>query len=539
MQEGVAFALVFFAGLFVMLLFLLARLTVGVEAVRDILRRMEERTGGKTPRPPGGPGGMRTWLALLLTAGGACATSPAEAVELAWRDAARLPPGTAQHCRYLSLYHISDPKKLAEWEKVLNFWCASLSRQAELYRLHAVRPGLWRLDLRDYGYPKEVWEKLFDPYFMAKVKLAGGKVVETWPGGVWPADGKYYAPGAFQVERQAKEGAEKAAQAPWLNEKSAAALVLLTQSQAPIVRADWWLVQSAQQVDRKGTGYYDFLQVKDLKEFQRAVGLDQKLAEELQKETRAIVNKSGVALQNRQILRFQTITGGYWATLDSNKSSNGNNAARQLNGDYQFDATEVYGVLPSGLFAFFLADSKGVRQDAAPDSIASDGQAPGNDRRVHVGVSCVRCHTPGIQPISDWGRRVYRSPLALASPDYEKARRLQRLYLSDLEGKVKRDQADYAEVVLKLTGLKPSELARAFAKLHESYQEADVDLAQAAREVGCSKPHLLAALKVYAKSGPLDPVLAGLLQVPEEPIIRSHFEEAFPLVQLALRGYQP
>lgn len=498
---------------------------------------------------------VRAAVSLLLCAASVWASSPADAVAAALADAGRLPPDARAHARYLSLYHESDAKRLGEQKKVLDFWVNSLSREAELKPLVEVRPGLYRLDLRDYRWDAKTWERLADePYFHARIKTAATttpaapatvEVIEWWPGG--NKGGVYYPPGNYRVQRPAPAKSAdkvqeevKVAQAPWLDTRQAAELVTLTQSQAPVVRGDWWLVQTAQQADRKGTGYYDFLNVKDLKEFQRAVGLDQKLAEELQRETRAIVSRSGVTLNNRQILRYQTITGGYWATLDSNKNTNGNNAVRQLNGDYSFDATEVYGALPSGLFAFFLADSKGVRQDAAPDSIASDGQAPGNDRRVHAGVSCVRCHVEGIRPIDDWARKVYRSPIALASPDHEKLQRLRRLYLSDLDRHVRRDQQDYAEVLGKLTGLKPQEMARAFARMHEQYRERDLGLAQAAREAGVDGAKLLAALKVYATAnGSLDPVLAGLLQEPEVPIRREHYEEAYSLLQTVLRGYRP
>lgn len=472
-------------------------------------------------------------MLTLLLAASALGSSPADAAEAAHADLARLPAEARPHQRFLSLYHVQDPKRLGEWKKALDFWCNSLSREGELAPLAEVRPGLWRLDLRDYRTPASAWEKLADadPYFHARVKLTH----EDWAGGV-ASDGKHYAPGRYKL----KDPVVKSAAAPWLPEKAAAGLVRMTQSQAPIVRADWWLVQTGQQADRKGTGYYDFLEVKDRADFQKAVGLDQRLAEALQKETRAIVTKSGVALNNRQIIRFASITGSYWVTLDTLKNTDDRNAARNLNGDFKHDAEEVYGTLPNGLFAFFLGDAAGKRQDSAPDGIASDGQAPGNDRRVHAGVSCVRCHVEGIRPVADWGRRVYRSPLALASPDYEKFRRLRRLYLSDLERWVKRDQADYAESLLKLTGLKPAEMARTFGLLHASYQEADLALGQAAKEAGYTKAHALAALKAYAAtSGPLDPVLAGLLQVPDEPVLRQHYEEVFPTLMNVMRGFKP
>lgn len=472
-------------------------------------------------------------LLLPLLAATALAASPADAVAAASRDLAAQPADAQPNIRYLSLYHVRDEKELTAWKQCLDFWVNSLSREASLTPLVAVRSDLLRLDLRDYQMNPKTWEKLakVEPYFHARVKTA---VEEYWAGGIYSGDGKHYDAGNYKREKITL------AQAPWLDGKQAAALTTMSGSQVPLVRGDWFLVQTSQQVDRKGTGYYDFLGVKNRKDFQELVGLDEAAAVKLQKETRAIVARSGVALQNRQIIRFGSITGSYWVTLDSKKSTEGNNAVRNLNGDYIADAQEIYGTLPSGLFAYYLSDKDGVQADRAPDDIASDKQAPGTDSRVHPGISCIRCHVEGIRPINDWARRVYKRPLSLASPDYEKLKRLRRLYLSDLERWVRRDQADYAETLLKLTGLKPAELAKTFARLHEGYQEVDLDLDALAREAGYTSAHVLAALKAVAKTaGSLDPVLAGLLQDPPEPIRREHMEEVFPLLMTHMRGYVP
>lgn len=451
-----------------------------------------------------------------VTAALALSASPADATTRAAADLAKRPVTDRKHTRYLSLYHLDDKDELASWGRVLSFWLNSLSRESELVRPYEVSRDLWRIDLRDYDFPAGVWDKLEDPYFTAVIKQK--RIVKV---------------GSAYVTRTTNQRAL----APWLDTKAALALAAGTRSRAAIVRADWFLVRSAQQAGRAPTGYYDFLGVKTRKEFQSLVGLDQKLAEKLQKETRAVVARSGVAIHNRQIIRLQTITGPYWATLDVEKQDGARNAVRNLNGDYTHDAEEIYGTLPNGLFAFFLSDAAGkVRQDSVPDKIASDHAAPGNDRRVHPGVGCVRCHVRGIQPIDDWTRRVYKGPVALASPDYEKIKRLRRLYLSDLNRHIKRDQADYAEAVLAVTGLKPEILARAFAKAHGSYEQSEVGPAGAAREAGVKEAELLAALRARSS---IDPVLAGLLAAPAEPIQREHWEESFSLLMSYIKEHKP
>lgn len=431
------------------------------------------------------------------------AMSPQESIDIATKDAQSLPSAT--HVRYISAYNLKGSH--AEIQATLNFWLNSLSREAELVKLHVVSPGLWRLDLRDYGFKAQTWDALPDPYFTIPIK----KDYQVLQNGQWVVK-------TFDIR----------ASAPWTNQTK---LLALTQSQVPIVRADWFLVQTSQQIDREGTGYYDWLRVKNRKDFQDLVGLDQKKAESLQKEIRAIVARSGVTLNNRQIIRFATITGSYWVTLDVINQKDNRNALRNLNGDYKHDAEEIYGNLPNGLFAFFLSDAQGNRQDAAPDNIAADHQAPGNDKRVHIGHSCIRCHTVGIQPIKDWGRKVYTKNVALTSPDYEKLRRLRRLYLTDLEKYIRRDVSDYSETVLSLTGMKADALSKAFAKYHTQYQEADLDIDTIAIETGYSKEKILAALKGQKY---LDPVLASLLQ--DETIRREHLEEAFPLLMKYLKA---
>jgi hypothetical protein len=407
----------------------------------------------------------------------------------------------------------------------------------------AVRPDLLRLNLKDYALPHEVWEKLaeVDPYFHTQIETEGvEKVVEElWPGGVW-SDGRNYPRGAFKVQKKVTLPAGKqSALAPWLDAGVAAGLAKAANSKAPVVRADWWLVQTSQQVVRQGTGYYDFLRVKNRDDFWKLVRLDKKAAEEAQREVRAIVDDSGVALNNRQVVRLGTLLGGYWVTLDSKRSTGKNNAVRNLNGDYKHDAEEVYAALPNGLFALFAGDANGVRADSVPDDIASSGVAPGNDRRIHL-HSCVTCHVEGIRPIDDWARSVYTGDVALAGPDAEKIRRLRRLYLSDLERWVRRDRADYAEALLKISGLKPAEMAKLFGHLHASYAEARLGREQAAAELGTNPAHLLASLKSIAgKAGSIDPLVSGYLKEPPRRLRREHFEEAYPLLQQYLRGYTP
>ena len=488
---------------------------------------------------------MPAALAVVMALSG----SPGEAAAAAARDVAAVPPTVRVYTRYLSFYAIPE-KDWPQWEKVTAFWVNSLSREADLGVPRKVAPGLYAVNLLDYGWDPKTWEKLLDvpePFFHATIAVEEKvDTVRDWPGGEY--DGTYYPPGRYTFRERKK--VKRAAAAPWIDAKDAAALIAATQSQVPIVRADWFLFVSGIQADRKGVGYYDWLGLGlKAKDFQALLGADEEVAKKVKREIRGIVARSGVTLNNRTLARYGAASGGWWVSYDFKKSVDRSNVIRFLDKDVDppdGDASEQYGVLPNGLFAFWLQNDKGERQDTAPDFIASDSTASGNDRRVHIGLSCVRCHVEGLRPIDDWARRVYRGDafrglISLNDPDYKRLVRLRQLYLTDLNRWLRRDAGDYADVVMGLTGLKTSELARAFGRAWDQYAEADLGLTDVARETGYTEAQVVASLKFYgAKLPPLDPVLAGLIAVEGPvPIRREHFDEVFPLLMTLLRGYKP
>ncbi len=484
--------------------------------------------------------------AVLMTQAPAYADGPPDAVLAALADCQRLPSGQAQRTRWLSTYAIPVEKR-PEFLKVLAFLCNSLSRSADLVPPRVVTPTLVAVDLGDYDWDTSVWEKLADtdPWFHVRLltdgyeteeygywyNAAGQKVTQGTAGAVWKT---------LRTERVKKKDAGKTpAHAPWLPTREIAELALRTGSGCPIVRADWFVYQTGQSLDRS-PGYYDFLGLgKAEKDFQALVGADVKAAQRVKREVAATIARSGVTLNNRSMERFQAITGPYYRTQDFKTSQDKQNTLRLLDGDTEppkGDASEQYGTLPNGLFAFWLQNGKGERQDAAPDFIASDSVETGVDRRVRSGVSCIRCHSEGIRPIDDWMRRVYRGAIGLGSPDYEKAKRLRQLYLSDLAGQIKRDQRDYAETLLKCNGLTPAANAKAFANAWDAYGARDLSPADLARELGVDEKKLMAALKAYAqRTQALDPVLIGFLADPPVAIRREHCDELVPIAYDVLR----
>lgn len=475
---------------------------------------------------------LASLLCLSLTAA-ACA-SPAEAVAAAHADAQGLPKDAACRTRYLSLYAIPE-KRRAEFTRVIDYHANSLSREAFLQPARRVGKDLLAVDLQDYGWDAKVWERFLteDPYFHAVVEVVTRTTVkEYWPGGQY--QGEHWDAGYYDVVKTSK--VKKASAAPWTDPKSALALALATNSEVPVVRADWFLYQTAIQLDRKA-GYYDFLGLgKAQQDFDDLAGIDLAKARKARREIFGVVAQSGVTLQNRVVARLAP---GYWATFDFKKGVNRANVLRQLDDQLdppEGDASERYTFLPNGLFAFWLQNGQGVRQDFAPDFIASDRQATSNDGRVHVGLSCVRCHVEGLRPVDDYARKLYRGNIKLASPDHAKLVRLRQLYLTDLKTTMSDDVTSYGRALFKVSGFKPAELARAYSGAWKQYAETDLDLAAAALELGVGKERLARALKARAASlKGLDPVLAGL--VADEPleVRREHWEEAYPLAQEILQ----
>lgn len=401
-----------------------------------------------------------------------------------------------------------------EVRQAVAFWANSLSREPVLVEPRLVGADMVAVNPLDYGWDRRTWDKFatVDPYYSVRVTA-------LWPGGVY-SDGRSYAKGSFTLTSSIP--------APWLPQAEMAELIHLTGTKAPILRADWWLAQVAVQADRK-VGYYDVLGLgKRRADFEALVGMDRAKATRVKKEIAAIVDTSIVALHNRQIYRYATLNGAYWETRDSLKNTEANNAIRLLNGDYKHDAEEVYGSLPNGLFAFFLSDAAGVRADTAPDSIASDGRSVSTDRRVHVGLSCVRCHVEGIRNIDCWARKAYAAPDRLEVADPVRFLRLRQLYLSDLDRVVRRDQADYAAALLATNGLLPADNAKVISGVWQRYVEQPLLLEDVAREMGVKPADLQAALKAKGQREVLDPFLLGVAK--GLPMRREHVEESWAVL---------
>lgn len=451
-------------------------------------------------------------VAFLLS--GDVLASPQQALAVAHANCKRIAPESQVQVRYLDATHL-PPKDLIEAFQVISGHCNGLSTESDINLPTFLEGGVFRVNLLDYGWKMETWEKLAEdePYFHAEVEQEYGYIVN----GVW------------KTTETRRERAHVGGQ-------PAIDLISMTQSQVPIVRVDWFFSQTAIQYKRKA-GYYDFLGIKNQKDFETLVGFDKKLNDaSKRKELLEAVSDSGVTQEPRRIARFPAVDGmGYWKTFDqfSETARDKKNPLRVLDDEnFDFDASEEYGGLPNHLWVTGLFAKDGTRQDSVPDAIAHDKTTASNDGRLHVNLACIRCHGPhdGIQPMGEWARGLFRlqGPLRLQSPSYEVIKDLRQKYLRDLKVPMELDRQAYVRALFQATGMNPVKYTQAYAAMWSRFEDEKVAPERAATEWGVDRQTMTTKLDAHLKStGSLDNVLAKLYD--GGSIKRRQYEEVYQL----------
>lgn len=497
-------------------------------------------------------------LALLVAVAPAKeVSSPARAVTLAHADCAKLHADDQPYVRYL--WVSSDEKVREEFLVALGFHLNLLSTQGKLKLPTLISPDVVRIDVREYGWDARlnVWEKFagLDFFFHQKLKVLKDVEFPTvWPGGP-DATGKEYKRGKYQQERKA--GRTQDVAALWLPAKEIDALRYMTYSEAPVLCAEWFFVQTARQISIRnkdeGVGYYEWLGLKDRKAYFDLIGLDEKKAGELSREWRAVVDRSGISQQNRMVVALGAVSGRAWVTLDTFTQAGRGNFKRNLRkGEAAHDVEEHYGVLGNGLFVTFLSDKNGVRASVAPPDIGPDDSSlrVGRDSRVHANLSCIRCHGVNkdfLQPVNDWARRTFRQGgvLRLTDKDKKVTLELESQYLRDMDKLLARDRTEYMDAVREVTtslknpkGMTAPQITKAYGNAWNSYVESPVTVMDAAREVGTTKEKLLAAIATHAKNrGGGDLILSSFLD--GQSITRLEWEDSYRLAVFLAAGLHP
>lgn len=495
-------------------------------------------------------------------------SSPASAVTAAAVDVARMevaliksgfkPKQIKEELRFYRYLWFNSKAEHYEDDNVVNVFDLNLkSDQGVFGYLTIVSPNLGRIDLRDFGWDKRllVWEKFrdIDYIFHVKIQFLEDTVIEeVWPGGEYK--GKDYEYGVYN-KTHAKKGQIISAPAPWLPEKEITYLRKTLITEVPIVSAHWRFVQTARQISIRnkdeGVGYYEWLGIKKRQDFFDLAGVNEDRAIKRFREWRAVVERSGISQQGRQIVRL----GGddaVWGTLDVFSQVGRGQPKKNLErGQFLHDAEEWYGFLPNGLMLTLLANAQGLAQATAPDQIGPDDSTlrVGKDARVHANLSCIRCHGSDkemLKPINDWVRKIFRAggPLELADKKKDVIQRLKNQYLRDLDKLLARDRQRYTEAIAEVTttkanpkGKTSTEIAKLYGEYWNRYVEEPVTVEVAARELGTWSWKLKDAIRKHMKTrGVTDLILAAFVDEPSGSITRLEWEEVYGFTQTLIHG---
>src|SRR5262252_989291 len=516
--------------------------------------------------------------------------TPDSSVKYALADLAGIDPSIQPYIRYLSLYNVPKVHRQKVGETV-SFVINSLSRRRQIYIPVFVGGSdntVIRLNLKDYDIDPKQWDKLGrdgsgqkpfpDPYFHILLSEVNTQYMDK--NGI-----KYTKPGGQAVKKTEKKKVQKKVerqkqvftgvydqlrrpiyetrtvtetieveeevpvqevvaggaiftQAPWLDPLAISQLVTLANSECPILRADWFIVNAT-----VPPAYYNFLGLgKKEKDFENLVFANEELAKKARSQFKAVVVQSMVARNNRTLVRSPTFTNGYyWASHDVLNSVNEKNFLVNFLNE-KFDASEIIGTLPNGLQAYFVSDGKGNRLDFANPAVAIDNTAV--DRIVRTGRSCMICHSEGIKPIEDNIRLLNRKLTSLESvrlmvTDEEQAYQVVDLFGSDLDKQIVKDQQIYHDAIGLTNGLHAPDNGKQFGIIWDAYQEWNLTKEVICRECVCTPQQLEQYIRLSN-----DPVILGLIKLPIRPVRRDQFEQSYGsfmlLIQVARsQGAQP
>lgn len=453
-------------------------------------------------------------LGLALSAHQEAQACLDKATAVAAEDLLRLPPIEQFYATYFWLGDVAL-KDRPRFILTLSGHFNALSRRPSLYFPQVVSNdlSLVRVNYDAYRWPLKVVKQLqvAHPYTTTKLTIQG----IPWHGGVWPEDGKEYGAASFTYHRD-----------------------------IPVVSARWFIWQTMAQ--RKRTpGYYDFLELKSRDDFDKLVGFDRKLADAShRKDMLDAIVYSGVSSQPRNIVIRSSLDGKSYGTEDSEFALAKKNPLRIVDREFfEHEAEEWIGFLANGFLAFLLSTADGKLQEVAPPFL-SDSSSPTNDKQIHPGLGCLRCHyrqqfhgSGGlIDPVPHF--RDLLSRMRLATPDYKRFKEFEELYLRPFHNRVVIDRLVHNEAVINATGMPADIWALQLTTLFEQY-DAGATLDEAAVYLGCDVPTAATVVqkvlqKYAAETGLLDPVLA--IFADGKMIPRVQYHEVYPLLYTTWMG---
>ncbi len=415
----------------------------------------------------------------------------ADVQELILADLDRRDRRARRFTRYFSLAPLANAgagdDELATYRRALGKLLNGLSWHPRITLPTALDASglLLRIDLRDYQWDANLWNRLLADY----------------PYGVV------------------------------LDSAAARAVLVSTATRMPCVRADWFVANAS-----RAPLYYDLLQLPtNAAELERQLRVD--VAQDVLQErtARAGFNGSGISKNNRILERHDAQTGVYWRTYDFDAVPQNllerdtllpdrrNIFAYPLGpgfGDagFQHAAGEIIFSLPNGLHGYMLVNANNVRQEKGPTTIVSDPKRP--DRAVEAGISCMACHARGINFKDDQIREhAAKNRKAFSRKDADAIRALY-IPVEKMRSLMEEDAERFRKAVEK-TGNRV-EGAEVVMSMTLRY-EADVDLPSLAAELGL-KPESLAERAAASESLARN---LGALKVAGGTVARQVIVQAF------------
>jgi hypothetical protein len=334
-----------------------------------------------------------------------------------------------------------------------------------------------RINFYNYGWSVGFVQRLAkaDPYREYYLEVND----LPWPGGIWPGDGKYYA--------------------PWSKDDKSTFRV--TRRLVPVLSASWMVWQTLIQ-DERDPGYLDALQLTSRADMDALSGFDKKVADKAQRfEYLEVPQFSGISRKYLRNVVMQPAAGRFrFGTEDAKKATREFDPLRPRTEFSKHDAEEWIFHLPNDFMGFFLSDDKGNSQDSAPDFVGFDRSTPptSNDGKIHVGLSCLRCHyrkglwgtgSAGVIDFVPHYRNTF-TRFTQNSPDYHRLKDFARLYLRPFGDEVVIAKLRVNAAVIEATGLTADNWAMRLTTWFETY-DYGATLTEAGAFIGCSSGDLV------------------------------------------------
>jgi len=289
-----------------------------------------------------------------------------------------VPAGDQPFLRFFSINHVltagATADRLADHRHALAKAINHLSREPRLVRpksIDAPADTVFAVDIRELGWQRKPFKaKAGDKEVPSDLTVFDLALLE-YPYAIAYADSDTY----FRLVDEFLTPANQVRPVPYL-------------------RADWFA-----SVVTQPPLYEDFLGLPfTLAELEKDLGVDTESDLADRTAPRAGMTVSGVSRNNRVVQRHAGRTGMYWKSFDFRTSKGPENVLKDPI-TFKPSGGEMIFRLPNGLQAYYVADGRGQRLDAAPTDIVVDKFAA--DKTVRNGLGCMRCHDQGIKEFVD------------------------------------------------------------------------------------------------------------------------------------------